>query len=80
MHRKKCLWFSRQTVIFKASLENQKVCLENQNAYCVNCTGKCVFGFQDDLCSLSLLENQFGFGKMRFWDPNRDALNWLGFF
>ena len=31
-------------------------------------------GFQDDLCSLGLLENQIELvGRMRLWDPNRDA-------
>ena len=56
MNRKILIWFSRQPVIFKA-------CLENQKAYSVNCTGKFVFGFQDDLCSLGLLENQI----VPFW-------------
>ena len=43
------LLFSRQSVIFKASLENQKAHLENQEAYSVNFSGKFVFGFQDNL-------------------------------
>ena len=39
MHWKNCLWFSRQPVIFKTNLENQKARLENQKAYnvSVNC-------------------------------------------
>ena len=48
---KNCHWFLRQPVIFKANLENQKAHLENQKAYSVNCTGKFVFVFQDNLCS-----------------------------
>ena len=73
MHWKNCLVFSRQPVIFKASLESQKARLDNQIAHIVNCTGKFVFGFQDKLCSL--LENQIElFGRMHFWDPNRGTL------
>ena len=65
--RKKCLWFLRQPVIFKASLDNQKACLDNQKGYSVNCTRKFVFGFQDNLCSLGLIANQIElFVRMRF--------------
>ena len=54
-------------VLFSISLENQKTRLENQKSYSVVCTGKFVFGFQDNLCSLGLLENQIElFGIMRF--------------
>ena len=56
----KCLWFSRQPVIFKASLENQKARLENQNAYSVNCTGKFVLSFQDNLSLFEPSRTQIG--------------------
>ena len=76
MHWKNSLWFSRRPVIFNDSLENQNTRLENQMAYSVNCSGKFVFGFQDDLCSLGLLENQIElFDNMHFWEPNRDTPN-----
>ena len=58
MHWKKCLWFSRQPVIFKINLKNLQARLENQNTYNFNCIGKFVFGFQDNMCSLRLLEKQ----------------------
>ena len=57
-HWTNCLWFSRQPVISKNKLENQKACLENQKVDIVNCTGKFVFDFQDNLCSQGLLEIQ----------------------
>ena len=74
MHCKKSLWFSRQPVIFKTILENQMARLENQKPYVINCTGKLVFGFKNNLCSLGLFENQIElFGRMCIWDPIRDA-------
>ena len=75
---KKCLRILRHPVIFKANLENQMACPEHQKAYSVNCTGKLVCGFQDNLYSLGLLENQIGlFRRMYFWDPIRDAIIFL---
>ena len=74
MHWRKCLCFPRQPFIVKASLANQKVHLENQKAYSVNCTGKVVFGFQHNLCSPSLPKNQIELSRRRrFWDPNKNV-------
>ena len=50
----------------KSSLKNQMASHEKQKSCSFKCTGKFVFGFQDDLCSLSRLENQI-LGEYVFW-------------
>ena len=64
----------RQSGIFKISVEKQKARLENQKVYGVKCKKTRVFSFQDNLCSLSCIENQFVvFGIMHFWYLLRGA-------